>query len=229
MSAIRTVTFDAGGTLLYPHPSVGEIYAQVMRRHGLDHAPADLEAGFRKVWRTVQRSGKEGVVSENSELEWWRRVVCAILDELGHPENFDALFDELWTSFGDAGHWRLHDGGCEILQILSESGFRLGILSNWDSRLRTVLDGIGLTAFFDHIVISAEVGFEKPSTEIFRHTEDVFGVAPEAIVHIGDSLHHDVQGAAAAGWRPVYVDHSGEPHDGVESIESLMELCELLS
>jgi putative hydrolase of the HAD superfamily len=215
--------------LLYPYPSVGEIYAEVMRRHGLDHSPADLEAGFRSVWRSVQRSGKSGEVSENSEWEWWRRVVFAILDKLGHPEDFDALFDELWTSFGNAGHWRLHEGGREILETLSESGYRLGILSNWDSRLRTILDGIGLTAFFDHIIISAEVGFEKPSPEIFRYTEQAFEVSPEACLHIGDSLTHDIHGAAAAGWRAVYIDYSGEPHDGAETVRSLLQLQDLLA
>lgn len=224
MTGISTITFDAGGTLLYPHPSVGEVYAQVMRRHGLDHAPEDLEAGFRSVWRKVQRSGKTGEVSENSEWEWWRKVVSAILDDLGHPEDFDALFEELWTTFGDAGHWRLHEGGREILRILSDAGYRLGILSNWDSRLRTVLEGLELTPHFEHIVISAEVGMEKPAPEIFRHTERAFDEAPEGFLHIGDSLTHDIQGATAAGWRAIHIDHSGETHEGVQTVRSLLEL-----
>ena len=81
---IELVYFDAGGTLLDPYPSVGAVYAQAGRRHGLSASATDLELAFRENWRPypccdgrtyVARAGNEllsmGLDDEKTRT-WWR-------------------------------------------------------------------------------------------------------------------------------------------------------------
>ncbi len=217
---ISAVTLDAGGTLMYPYPSVGAIYAEVMSRHGLDLAPDLLEAAFRKSWKSVQRS-QNGAVSENSERAFWRQLVSATICGLGEPDDFDALFDDLWESFGAVDRWRLHDGARELIDTLAGRNLQVAILSNWDHRLRHILEGMQLVARFDAIIISSEVGMEKPHAGIFRHAELALAVDAAAILHVGDSLLHDIHGAWRAGWQALLVTHGGSRTDAVPCVEDL--------
>ena len=50
LKGVRAVFFDAGGTLLYPHPSVGEVYARVAAEHGVKARPDLLNQIFHAVW-----------------------------------------------------------------------------------------------------------------------------------------------------------------------------------
>jgi len=225
---ITTVTLDAGGTLMYPHPSVGAIYAEVMFRHGLDLAPERLETAFRKSWKSVQRS-QNGEVSEDSERGFWRKLVRTTICGLGEPDDFNALFDDLWESFGAAERWRLHDGAIELIDTLAERNLNVAILSNWDHRLRHILEGMQLVARFDAIVISSEVGIEKPHTGIFRRAEKALAATPDAILHVGDSLVHDIHGAWRAGWQALLVTHGASEIDAVPCFPDLAAVRKLLT
>ena len=57
------------------------------------------------------------------------------------------------------------------MAALSERGYRLALLSNWDQRLRGLLQALDLAAHFEVMIISGEVGVEKPDIEIFRIAE----------------------------------------------------------
>ncbi len=229
MQPVRAVTFDAGGTLLYPSPSVGAIYSEVMRDHGLRLDANTLNAAFRRAWKLAHQTPRVGV-SEESERDWWRGLVRETLNGLGEVEDFEKLFDALWHTFAEPRRWALHDGAMETLKGLRERGYRLAVLSNWDQRLRSLLDGMQLSPLVDEVVISSEVGVEKPDPKIFRITEKRLGFAPGEILHVGDSPHHDVNGARNVGWRCVLVTHrkpGGEDAAKEEGeIRSLGELLE---
>lgn len=227
MRQIRAITFDAGGTLLHPNPSVGAIYAEVMDAHGLRLDPTALEAGFRRAWKQAHLTPRVGV-SEDGEKAWWRAVVRETLRGLGEPEDFDALFESLWHAFAEPRRWALHEGARETLGTLRARGYRLAVLSNWDGRLRALLNGMELAPLFDEIIISSEVGFEKPDPRIFHVASERLNAAPEAILHVGDSHHHDVAGAQAAGWRYVLVTHRKDAAKEQGMICRLEELLPLL-
>lgn len=211
-SPITVVTFDAGGTLLRPHPSVGAIYREVALNYGCDH-PADvLDHRFRAAFRTVSKD--DSVLDpEARERDFWRQVVSRTIADptLERPEDFDAFFGELWETFAHASRWREFDGAVTMLQDLKSRGYRLGIISNWDHRLHTVLEESGLNSLFEVVVISTEARCEKPDPEIFRVAENAFGVEPVQCLHVGDSQKHDVVGAVAAGWNSLFVRHDGGP------------------
>ena len=77
-----------------------------------------------------------------------------------------------------------------MLCFVCTAGLKLGIVSNFDTRLRPILKELSLDQLFDAIVISAEVGVEKPNPTIFEAACQQLGVLPEEAVHVGDDRRH---------------------------------------
>jgi putative hydrolase of the HAD superfamily len=85
------------------------------------------------------------------------------------------------------------------LAALAQRGVKLGVISNWDDRLRPLLAALNLTRFFASIVVSCELGVTKPDPRLFRQAAAELGVAPGELLHVGDSAVMDVAGAQGAG------------------------------
>ena len=115
-----------------------------------------------------------------------------------------------------------------VLEELRAGGRRLVLVSNWDSSLPDWIAHTGLLEPMHTVITSAGAGAAKPDPAIFRRALDLAGVEPREAVHVGDSCERDVQGARAAGIRPVLVCRAGEPPPVVESVRSLVELPSLL-
>ena len=226
---IRAVTFDAAHTLFHPHPSVGAIYREVMLEHGLDYPESDLEAGFRRAFKTQVKDATI-LDGEARERSYWQAVVKESIRELKpQPKNFAALFDDLWDTFSHANRWRPAHGAVETLQTLRDRGYQVALLTNWDARVRTLLKENGYDRYFDHLFISSEIGYEKPAPEIFQHAAQALKLPPEQILHIGDSLQHDIEGAQAAGWTAVRIlDKPLESQPHRPNIHALPELLDIL-
>jgi putative hydrolase of the HAD superfamily len=209
--SVSAVTFDAGGTLLEPHPSVGEVYAEVLWSFGLERDPDKLEADFQAAFASVSKN--TALLDPNErEKDFWRQVVRRTVEQDPFPhEMFPDVFLTMWDTFSHGTRWRVFDGSQELLHNLRARGYRLGVISNWDRRLHRVLDETGLASFFDPIIVSADIGIEKPDPGIFRAAETVLGHPPESCLHVGDSRHHDLTGALDAGWAGILVRNDGDP------------------
>jgi putative hydrolase of the HAD superfamily len=92
---------------------------------------------------------------------------------------------------------------------LREAGIRTGVISNWDRRLASLIEGLGLGEMFDVVVSSADVGLRKPDPRVFMLACERLGVAPEEAVHVGDHHYADVLGARAVGMTPVLIQRAG--------------------
>src|SRR5262249_14903562 len=123
------------------------------------------------------------------------------------PSRFAAA--ELFHRFGTPEAWEVYPEVPGVLSTLKEQGLRLGVISNWDERLPPLLEGLGIGFFFDSVVVSAEVGVEKPARRIFAAALARLGVPPAAALHVGDSPLEDVEGAIAAGMEAVRLDRTG--------------------
>lgn len=235
MSPNRTkaLFFDAAGTLFTVNGSVGDIYARIARQHGKDVAISDLEAGFRRCFAEAPPMAFPGAVPEqilHLEKQWWRDVVHEVFAPLGSFPRFDAYFAALFAYFTRAEAWQLYPETLTTLTALAERGFPLGVISNFDSRLMGLLDGFGLTRFFDPIVISTHAGAAKPQGAIFTQALARHGFRPEDTLHVGDSLHADVAGAQSIGMIPVLVDRKAttEKMPDYLRINSLAELLKVV-
>jgi putative hydrolase of the HAD superfamily len=101
---------------------------------------------------------------------------------------------------------------------------RLGIISNaegWCQRRK--LAHLGLDSYIDHLVVSGDVGHEKPDPRIFQHALELVGAAPHEAVFVGDRLDVDVAGARAAGMRAIWFNHwGGEPPADVPTPDAIV-------
>jgi putative hydrolase of the HAD superfamily len=137
---------------------------------------------------------------------WWRNVVAQTFEGLGSFSDFDAYFTELFAFFGDPNHWMADANAVAVLEELRAGGLTLGVLSNFDHRLYGILDGLDLRRYFDSVTISSEAGYAKPSPEVFAAAIARHGLKPPEALHVGDSEHHDHNGAMAAGIAVALID-----------------------
>jgi len=200
LESVEAITLDAGGTLVHPYPSVGAVYAEILSGHGIEVDAGGLEESFQQAFEAADGDRKDEV-NDRIELDFWRRVVRQTLDGHCSADYFEAIFDELYREYGSARRWRLSEGAIPTIKELRTRGYRVAVLSNWDSRLRQVLNELELASLLDACFISCEIGFEKPDRRIFRHVEEALALSPSQILHVGDSPVHDADGARRAGWR----------------------------
>jgi putative hydrolase of the HAD superfamily len=123
----------------------------------------------------------------------------------------------------------------------------LGLVSNFEHppHIYLLLSRLGLARLFDTVVVSGDVGVEKPDPRIFELALRQVGLEPREAVYVGDTAE-DVQGALAAGMCPILIRRDEETEgqiddfrlmqqnsevehiDGVETISSLTMLVDML-
>ena len=100
------------------------------------------------------------------------------------------------------GHWEWMPGAKEAYHALA-ARFPVGILTNgFLETQRLKCDQFGFWESARTVVISEEVGVMKPDPRIFDHTRGE--MPPEKVLYVGDSLHSDIRGGTAAGWRTAW-------------------------
>ena len=231
---MRTVFLDAGLTLLRARPSLGGVYAACTERQGVRVDPAQFEAAAEAAFHAMGEEHREGGdpglrTSDDLERASWRRHARRVMDGVpalaGLP--FDPWFDSLYRDFGSAACWEPFPDVVPALGALRAAGARLAVVSNWDSRLRDILKENGLARWFDAVVISAEVGWRKPHPAIFLRALEETGAAPGEVLHCGDSVGDDLEGARAAGIRAVLLARDGRAAPpGIEAVPDLRALVE---
>lgn len=199
--------FDVGGTLIRPWPSVGAVYARVGRNYGIEETDEAMEQAFRTAWGEL----RQGPLT-TSDKQWWRTLVQRALASMGHDENKD-YFIALYEAFAEADAWRVYPDVLPALRAVRDRGWHVGVISNWDQRLRPLLERLALSQYFDSIIISCEVGAEKPDPRIFRAALQAAGVRAEEAWHVGDAASEDVRGAEAAWIRGVLIDRNSVDGD----------------
>lgn len=206
------VTLDATGTLL-TCPDLGGEYARVLARHGFDLDAETLGALIPTVWRELACSAHPGRdrfrTHPGGARGFWRAFVERVTSLAGAPAPSRFAVAELYERFATAAPWRVYDDVRPALEALAAAGLRLAVISNWDDRLPRVLRALDLASAFDAIVVSHEVGVEKPHAAIFEAAVERLGVAPQEAVHVGDSQVEDVEGARAAGLRALWLERAG--------------------
>jgi putative hydrolase of the HAD superfamily len=223
----RAVFFDAGETIVYPHPSFPELLAQVLRQEGHAIDPAAVREKVHVVVDIFTSAASEGELwstSPERSRRFWDRVYRRLLGELGVPFT-DAVAKTIYATFTDLGNYRLFPDVLPVLERLRKDGLRLGVVSNFEEWLEQLLESLGVTPFFEVRVISGVEGFEKPDPRIFRLALDRMSVRPEEAVYVGDSVRFDVEPAAAVGMVGILLDRRGRfaDHPGIR-ITSLEQL-----
>jgi 2-haloacid dehalogenase len=215
----RWATFDCYGTLIDWNGGIGR---ELERLFGADRAASLLHA-YHEVEPQVQRE---------APTRSYRDVLTLTLARLTEREGLpldtgeqDALARSLpsWEPFGDVK---------SALEDARARGWKLAILSNTDrDYIEASLERIGVP--FDPVIVASEIGSYKPGHchwEVFREQVGV----PDAHVHVGASLFHDIVPALELGLPTIWINRLGEdpePQPDVElhSLDGLGEALDSLT
>jgi putative hydrolase of the HAD superfamily len=221
------VFFDAGETLVHPHPSFPDLLSQILIREGFDVPPERVRERAHLVYerfRSAAQANELWTTSPERSRRFWHEVYAIFFRELEIP-NANGLIDVVYGEFTDLANYRLFDDVPAVLERLRTAGLLMGVISNFEEWLERLLEQLGVRAYFDVRVISGVEGVEKPDPRIFELATSRAGVEPERSVYVGDNPEFDVAPALAAGMFPVLIDRRGR--FGTETATRITELGQL--
>jgi putative hydrolase of the HAD superfamily len=222
---MQAVFFDAGETLVYPHPSFPDLLAEVLRGQGFDVGAQDIRDRLSVVSGEFSKESAAGwSTSPERSRAFWAGLYRLLLGALGLPFT-DGVADAIYRTFTDLGSYRAFPDAEPTLRQLREAGLAVGLISNFEAWLEQLLEHTGLAGYFDVRAISGVEGMEKPDLRIFRLALDRAGVEPDRAAYVGDSPEFDIEPAEAVGMRGVLIDRRGRfpDHPGIR-IETLDQL-----
>ncbi len=229
--SIEIVFFDAGETLIHPHPSFPELFAQVCSEADIDISAADVEKVQQRLApHLVDLAEDTGVdkpsLAPEDSRRFWSHLYRRFLSELGAED--ESLVGRLYDRFSDVSSYALFDDAAGAIESLAEGGYRIGLISNFEGWLDEMLVGLELGDVFETKIISGLVGIEKPDPEIYRLALKEADVDPHASVHVGDSPGLDVEPASSVGMHTVLIDrferYVGHPGTRIKSLEELTKV-----
>ena len=212
----KVIFFDAMGTLFNLKISVGEIYRQFALQHGVEIDAEKLNQAFIKSYQAA--GGLAFATTElNHRLEqeflWWKNVVQTTFESievLNKFSNFTDFFQELYVHFATKKPWYIYPDVVPCLEYWQQQKVELGVISNFDSRLLTILKTLDLEHFFASVTISSVAGHAKPDRNIFEIALTKHNFTAQQAWHIGDSKNEDYLGAKNIGIHAFWLNRNGD-------------------
>jgi putative hydrolase of the HAD superfamily len=198
---IKAILFDAAGTLIYLTKTVGWHYAFVGREIGLQLSEKKLDRAFSAAWKQMPARAPIDGAREDDDKPWWRALVELVLTQAApslHALDRDNFFEVAYEHFAEPGVWELYPEVPGLLEQL-RGRFHLAVISNFDGRLRVVLERLRISKYFSHVFISSELGADKPDPEIFRRALKLINLNASEVLHVGDDPERDWLAAEKAG------------------------------
>jgi putative hydrolase of the HAD superfamily len=201
--AVAFVFLDIGG-VLYDDRVYAEALRLALREEGGVFSDEDYDAEY-----AACRAAQDG--------SFRRRLATRFL---GPAPDLEALERSAWK------HWAyppgvLYPDVVPALDALQERGYRLGIIANQPTQVRSALERDGLVGYFEVWGVSEDLGIQKPDPALFVHALRTAGVEPARAVMVGDRLDYDVRPAKGAGMRTVWLLRGEAPDE--PSAEQLAE------
>lgn len=226
MPSVRAVLLDVGGVLLLPSP---EVMLPPLRAAGARPTVADLERAHYKATAAVEPV---------PEHQRWLRYLTAYARACGvRDDRAEEVAGDLDRA-AEGFTWRHIVPGCtSALREIAALGVPVGIVSNSTGTVEGELAALGICQTgrgegteVAAVIDSAVVGVEKPDPRIFHLALEKLGLDADGVMHVGDTVRFDVEGARAAGIRPVHLDPHGDcpVPDGHEHIRRLSGLPALM-
>ena len=221
MQHIQAIGFDLFDTLItVEQRSRQQAPERMLQRLQDEGIPVTAET-FMPVYRAVAQDFMRAARRDGKET--YNHVwISTALQRLGHAiEPHDARIactvEAYFSAFLD--HAILLPGTLTMLAAL-QGRYRLGLLSNltYAPAARQILDHLGLTAFFDVILISGELGYRKPHPQVFQRLTEQFAISTSAIAFVGDDMEADIHGAQQAGLQPIWVTSARSGTDAPASM-----------
>jgi putative hydrolase of the HAD superfamily len=234
----QIIYLDAVGTLFGVKGSVGDQYAIVAQDFGVDLDSGLINQAFYQSFQSAPKMAFPDLSQTDlplAEYQWWYSLAKQTFgqtEDLPKFLDFDAFFKSLYAYFATDKPWMVYEDTRSALDAWKKQGIILGLLSNFDSRLYSVVKTLDLETYFDSITISTEVGAAKPDPKIFETALKKHQIQHSANLawHIGDSFSEDYQGATSVGINAFWLNRerlvSNNPQK--QAARSINKLTDLL-
>ncbi len=231
-SPLKGIFFDAGDTLFEAKEPIGFYYSQIAERYGVQIKVETLDQRFKNAFKKAPPLAFPAADKETLprlEYEWWHTLVREVFLEIDFPR-FDAFFETLYGFFASEAPWRCFPETPSVLASLKKSGFTLGIISNFDSRLIPICRHLGIYDFFDSIVFSSQSPVAKPQAEIFETSLKILRLLPSEALYVGDQYQNDVVGPESVGMRALLIERGARTlkNEKAECIQDLRAIETLI-
>lgn len=182
---IKSIVFDYGGVIeFYSKNNPNKIAAEML---GIPHDTFRAE-----YFKHNHLSNTENVPWE----EMFKKVVKVFASSNEDVEKIMKVVNE------DRKQSSLNNELISLLPEIKKLGFKVALFSNSPTTLRERLKQNGLFKYFDEVVISGEIGFQKPSKESFEFLFGRLGLKPEEVIFIDDA-HKSLESAQEIGYTPI--------------------------
>lgn len=227
----RAVFFDAGDTLLNV-PAAQEIVLRFLAMRDV-HPDAEVLASALRASIDSMYYGKtkdaEALCSPESDRGFWVALYRFMMERIGLLGSFDEddihrWCHELYDVFTSPEPYRLFEDVRTVLPRLRDMGLKLAVISNFAPTLSDIMKVRGMDlSLLEDIVISTEVGLEKPNPEIFRLALERTGLRPEEVLYVGDHEINDVWAPNEIGIDAVRIKrYDYMQGEGIHSLEELL-------
>lgn len=217
--------FDAAGTLIDSRFDLPTFALDTARDAGLQLLPESARViGGLYLQRRAEHERVEATRDEAQVEAFWVDLTRSWLVAMGEDPAFVGPMRA-------AAHERMFGAAAETfvvfpdaapcLERLKAEGFRLAVVSNWDRTLHQALRHNGLDGYFEFALASLQEGTEKPDPRIFQIALARLGLSTQEVIHVGDHLVDDIEGARNAGIRSVHLDRFGPIQGSIGTLSDL--------
>ena len=205
-SRFEVLSFDCYGTLIDWDTGIFAVLKPILAAHGKSVPDAKL----------LELYGDLEAEAESGEYRPYHEVLRSVVRNLGKQLSFTPTVDEVDSLPLSVPRWRPWPDSVAALEKL-RTRYRLAIISNTDDFLFESTRP-QLPVDFETVTTAQQARCYKPGVEIFRKTFERLAVAPARILHVGQSLYHDVLPAQSLGLATVWVNRPS-PRAGVGAVK----------
>jgi 2-haloacid dehalogenase len=234
---IRHIFLDVGDTLLFLGIPPGAIYLDVLRRHGIlknHHIEADLKTYFTEAWNEMNSKPNPDWkdryrIHPHGQDGWWKELISLFLQKVMEESVVnlpDNITKEIFDKFENESLWEIEPSFFVLQEYAHKHKIGLGVISNWDYRLRGLLERKNLIDYFSPILISAEFGYEKPSEVIFQRALELSGREAEELIYVGDKPELDYFTPVRLGWNAFVI--GAKKREDIPYISTLSDLITII-
>jgi len=200
---IKAIAFDYGGVIEIKDGDVIQEIADYLKI---------TKSDWQSVYYTINHLSNVGNKS-------WREVATLVAQKLGATDAQILHIQNLIKE--DGKKRRLNSELIEMIKGLINNNYKIALLSNNVTELRQRLENQNIINLFDEIIISAEVGHQKPSPQIFEHLFKRLGIKADEIVFVDDT-EKSLEGAEKIGYVPILFKGNQELKEELEKLGVLL-------
>lgn len=161
--------------------------------------------------------------------EWWNFMNTKFYNDyicLGvHSDIAEKAVKQIRNIIKNKSNYELYPDTISTLKAATEKGYKNVILSNNYPDLTDVIKALDLNTYFDNIILSANVGYDKPRPEIFELAKNLY--PNDEYIMIGDNPIADIVGGKNANMKTILV-HNSQSSNADYCFDKLNSILEIL-